>query len=283
MLRELPMKLVEHNPDQPRKHFDEGKLQELGESILAHGLIQPITVRPVGDQYVIVAGERRYRAHLLIGAETILSLISETEEQDADEQSIVENLQRVDISPLEEANAYRRMMDRYGYDAGQLAKRLGIKQAWRISDRVSLLNLKKEYRQLLWNKQITPSQGYEMSRLKTSNQDVLFRAIKAGKVDDYNALRSSSTALFEQEKQAPMFASKEPTEKERTSNRGFESKVERVAALLRAGIVDGEVVAAAKVNPGSVGRTADLLKLMRQDLHRIELSLRKAEIVLDAA
>ena len=250
MLRELPMKLVKRNPDQPRKHFDEGKLRELGESILAHGLIQPISVRPVGDEYVIVAGERRYRAHILIAAETILALTSETEEQDADEQSIVENLQRVDISPLEEANAYKRMLDRYGYDAGQLAKRLGIKQVWRISDRMSLLNLNKEYRNLLSNKQITPSQGYEMSRLEPHNQDVLFRAIRSGKVDDYHALRSSSTALFEQEKQTPMFVSEEPTEKERTSNRGFEAKVERVAELLRAGIVDGEVVAAVQGQAG---------------------------------
>ena len=283
MLTDLPIEQVRPNPDQPRKHFDQAKLQELAASIREQGLIQPIQVRPVGSGYVIVAGERRYRAHVMNQAETIRCLVEATDERDADEQSIVENLQRVDISPLEEAHAYRRMMDRYGYDEEQLATRLGIKQPWRIRDRVNLLSLKPEYQHLLSAQQITPSQAYEISRLQPHGQDVLFRSIRTGKLDEYGTLRAATTALLEQEQQISIWSDEDvPTEKERAAMRNFESRVERMAALLRAGIVDNEIVATVKVNPWDAGKTADLLKAMRCDLRRIELALREAAIRQEA-
>ncbi len=123
----------------------------------------------------------------------------ETAEQDANEQTIVENLQRVDISPLEQATAYQRMMECYGYDEKTLAKRLGIRQWWRIRERTSLLKLRPKYQQLLRAKQLTRNQAYEMSRLEPRNQDVLFRSISTGKLTTYEALRAAATALVEQE------------------------------------------------------------------------------------
>ncbi len=284
-LTEFPVERVRPNPDQPRKHFDKAKLQELAASIHEHGLMQPISVRPVSEHYVIVAGERRYRAHLLNGAKTIRCLVEPTSERDADEQAIVENLQRVDISPLEEAHAYQRMMDRYGYDEKQLAKRLGIQQPWRmIRDRVSLLRLRREYQQLLESEQITPSQAYEMSRLQPRHQDVLFRSIRSGQIRGYDALRAAATALDEQERQGSLLPvdDRAPTESERADKQRFESRIERVTALLRASIVDDEVVAVRKVDPRAAAISADLLAAMQKDLRRIELALRQAAIQQDA-
>ena len=282
-LLDLPLEDVRPNSEQPRKHFDEGKLTELAASIREHGLMQPITVRLVDGRYVIVAGERRYRAHLMIDARTISCIVAETNERDADEQSIVENLQRVDISPLEEAQAYQRMMERYGYDEQALAKRLGIRQAWRIRDRISLLALRTEYQQLLDARQLTPSQAFEMSRLEPREQDVLFRSISAGKVADYNTLRASADALVEKACQTSMLSDDDqPTESERTAARSFKGRIDKVAALLRSSIVDNEVVALGKINPYEAGNTADLVAAMTTDLKRIEIALRQAAIKQDA-
>ncbi len=246
--------------------------------------MQPISVRPVNGHYVIVAGERRYRAHVLNRAETIRCLVESMGERDADEQAIVENLQRVDISPLEEARAYERMMDRYGYDETQLAKRLGIRQAWRIRDRVSLLGLRREYQHLLASGQLSPSQAYEISRLEPRLQDVLFRSIQSGQVRGYEALRAAATALVDQERQMSIPpVGDTPTESERTASRRFQDRIERVTALLRASIVDNEIVAVRKVDPREAAITADLLAAMQKDIRRIELALRQAAIQLDAS
>lgn len=130
---------------------------------------------------------------------TTLSPYEKTAEQDADEKTLVENLQREDISPLERATAYQRMMECYGYDEKTLAKRLGIKQSWRIQERLSLLKLRPKYQQLLRAKQLTRSQAYEMSQLEPRNQDVLFHSISTGKLTTYKALRAAATALVKQE------------------------------------------------------------------------------------
>ena len=181
----IPMRAIVPNPDQPRKDFDQATLEELAASIGANGLLQPIVVRKVKvkneTRFQIVAGERRWRAHKLLRAKRIKAEIADDmDDSTMDAQAIIENLQREDISQLEEARAYQRMLDRYGYTVEELAKRLGIKQPWRITERTSLLSLRGEYQDLLARGQIGASQAYELSRLSPANQDVLFRAIRSG-------------------------------------------------------------------------------------------------------
>jgi len=202
MIRNLPTEDVYPNPDQPRKVFDEAKLRELAASIREHGLLQPITVRPEGaGRYMIVIGERRWRAHELAGLATIkANVVKNMTDAMLAEQAIVENLQRVDITPLEEARAFQAMLDK-GYTVDALASRIGLKQPWRIAERTALLRLRPEYLDLFAKGQITPSQATELARLSHQNQDHLFRLMKAGKCETYNSLRAAANGLVEAEQQ----------------------------------------------------------------------------------
>ena len=278
MLTALPLAEVRANPDQPRKHFDEAALRELAASIEAHGLMQPIKVRPVDEGYVIVAGERRFRAHQLLEAETIEAIVEDAGEQDADEQSIIENLQRVDITPLEEANAYKRMIDRYGYTPEELAKRLGLAQSWRIADRLALLDIRGDYLDLYAKGHLSTAQARQMAKLSPAGQGQLFEAIKSGNIPGRAGLLAFTETIRDQERQVAMFEPEPeedlPTEDDKRAVRSFMDRIERVAALLRGSIVEGEIVAVGKVNPNDADSAADLVKAMQTDLRRIESALR---------
>ena len=284
MLQTLPMSAIYPNPDQPRKSFDEAKLDELAASIQRRGLMQPIKVRPCAAGYMIISGERRWRAHQRIEAPTIDALVEEADEQSADEQSIIENLQRVDITPLEEAHAYQRMMDLYGYDEETLAKAVGLRQPWRIRERLTLLNARPEYQDLFANGHITPKQAFYLGKLEPRNQDTLFRAIRAGKTQTRAALRATAEALQQAEQQTMMFEdppeaeATTPTEQEQRQASRFKSRMDQVAAMLREAIVDNEVVAVGKVNPNEATYCADLAAAMVPDLKRLELALRRAAL-----
>lgn len=139
-VQELLLDRIDANPDQPRKEFSPEKLAELADSIREHGVVQPIIVRPRGDRYEIVAGERRWRAAKLAGLEKIPALAREFTEQKLMEIALIENLQRADLNPLEEAEAYRRLIDRHGLTQEDLAKRLG-KSRPQISNTLRLLTL----------------------------------------------------------------------------------------------------------------------------------------------
>jgi ParB family chromosome partitioning protein len=110
-ITELELSAIEPNPDQPRKEFDQERLEELAASIKEHGIVQPIVVRPKGKGYEIVAGERRWRAARLAGLEKVPALVREFSEAERMEIALVENLQREDLNPLEEAEAYRALME----------------------------------------------------------------------------------------------------------------------------------------------------------------------------
>ena len=282
---ELSITDIRANPDQPRKVFDENKLRELAASIREHGLMQPVTVRPAGGgTYVLVAGERRYRAHVLAGFPTIRAEVVQIDDKAAAEQAIVENLQRVDICPLEEAAAYQNMLDRYGYTVEQLAKRIGMKQPWRITERTSLLKLDPAYQQLLAQGQIGSSQAYEMSRLGARGQATLFKAIRRGDCPTYDALRAQATAIVEAESQSAFFDDDEApaiSDDDVAAATRLERKIETVAAMLAAGFKDNEIVAMHKVNPTNAATLADKMALMQRDLKTLEMALRKAAVQLE--
>ena len=139
-IQRVPLALIYPNPKQPRKHFDPGQLRELADSIDASGLAQPIQVRPDGaGKFMIVCGERRWRAHVLLERSEIDAIVSELTDDQLADRAIIENLQRVDISPIEEAHAFQARLDR-GITASELATRLGV-SVKKIQIRVALLQL----------------------------------------------------------------------------------------------------------------------------------------------
>jgi len=286
-LYSLPLAKVRPNPDQPRKIFDAAKLRELADSIDENGLLQPIKVRAEvesGD-YIIICGERRYRAHLLLGRETIEAVVvfgmSDDELADA---AIVENLQRADISPLEEAKAYQARLDA-GYTVEELAKKLGLKQAWRITERTSLLNLSDEMRVALESKIISNSQAYELSQLGKANQRVLFDAIKAGKCGSYKELRAVGAALKAAEAQTCMFA-EEKTEEERKAEKRtvtrLESRIEALTKMCQDSFKDNELVALRKLNSAKFAVYQEQLELIENAVREMRLALRAAEVTATA-
>ena len=122
----LALQKVEPNPDQPRRHFDEEALQELADSIRQHGIIQPLTVRklPTGF-YQIIAGERRWRAARIAGLREVPVTVIEADDKTAMELALIENLQRADLDPIEEARGYQQLMQEYGMTQSGVAERVG--------------------------------------------------------------------------------------------------------------------------------------------------------------
>jgi ParB family chromosome partitioning protein len=146
--QELPIGSIDPNPLQPRRDFNEAELLELAESIRAHGLIQPVTVRRAGDRYQLIAGERRLRAAKLLGWVTIPALVREADDQAMLALALVENLQRDDLNPLEEAEGYRRLLEEHGLTQEQVARAVG-KSRPAVANALRLLGLPHTVRDLL--------------------------------------------------------------------------------------------------------------------------------------
>ncbi|MBQ1507220.1 MAG: ParB/RepB/Spo0J family partition protein [Ruminococcus sp.] len=140
--------LIDNNADQPRKTFNDDKLKELAESIEQHGVIQPIVVQKNNDRYKIIAGERRFRAARLAGLNEVPVIIREMSEQEVLEVALIENLQRENLNPIEEAAAIKALIDEHDLTQEEVARRLG-KSRPAIANSVRLLNLPETIRQLL--------------------------------------------------------------------------------------------------------------------------------------
>ena len=146
-VNDIKISLIEANPNQPRKIFEDDKLAELAASIREHGVVQPIIVRPIeGGNYQLIAGERRWRAALLLGLKKIPAVVKHISEAEAREISLVENLQREDLNPLEEAEAYRELLQGYAFTQEGLAKRMGKSRPY-IANALRLLGLSEELKQ----------------------------------------------------------------------------------------------------------------------------------------
>ncbi len=152
---EVPLDSVSPNPDQPRTNFQRDALEELAESIQKDGLLQPILVRPVGGQkYQIIAGERRWHACKIAGLKTIPVRIKEADDDKALEMALVENVQRTDLNPIEEAYGYRRMMERNNLTQSEVAQTMS-KGRSTVANVLRLLELPEAAQQLLFEEKIT--------------------------------------------------------------------------------------------------------------------------------
>jgi ParB family chromosome partitioning protein len=162
----LSIDRIESNPGQPRMVFDEDALKELSASIKEHGVLQPILVRPLGEnRYQLIAGERRWRATREAGIATIPALVEEIDDDTALEISIIENLQREDLSPLEEATMFDRMVREHGYSIRKLADKLGKDKGY-LENRLRLADAPEEIRQLVSLRKDTVSHAYELLKVQ---------------------------------------------------------------------------------------------------------------------
>ena len=144
---QVPIQRVEPNPEQPRSSFDDEALQALADSIAAHGILQPLTVRELpGEYYQIIAGERRWRAARLAGLNEVPVLVVEADDRKAMELGLIENLQREDLNPMEEAKGYQTLMQEFGLTQEEVARQVG-KSRPAVANAVRLLGLPKELAQ----------------------------------------------------------------------------------------------------------------------------------------
>jgi len=157
---------IKANPYQPRKIFDEAALGELSESIKEHGILQPVVVRKAGKRFELVVGERRFRAAKLAKLDEIPAIIKELTDQQMMELAILENLQREDLTPIEEAEAYQKLMEALNLTQEQLAFRLG-KSRPHIANHVRLLALPKEVRQMISDKKLSMGHGRTLLGLRS--------------------------------------------------------------------------------------------------------------------
>lgn len=144
----LEISQIDPNANQPRKKFDENAMNELADSIKVHGVIQPIIVVKVGTRFMIIAGERRWRASKIAGVKTIPAIVKNYNERDIREISIIENLQREDLNAIEMAKAFKSLMDEYNWTQEVVAERLG-KSRPLIANTVRLLSLQPEVIQMI--------------------------------------------------------------------------------------------------------------------------------------
>lgn len=160
---------IDTNPDQPRKNFDEEKLKELSESIRRHGIVQPLVVAQKGQRYVIVAGERRFRAARLAGLKTVPAICMEADEGALQEVALIENIQRENLNPMEEAAAIRFLMDQHDLTQEEVAQRIS-KSRPVVANSLRLLSLPKEVQRLMKEGKLSAGHGKILAGLEDAKQ-----------------------------------------------------------------------------------------------------------------
>lgn len=168
---EISIHQIVPNPFQPRQKFDDELLRELADSIKTHGVLQPLLVRKVQDQYQLIAGERRLRASKLAGLTTVPVIVKDFSDQTAMEIALVENLQREDLSPLEEAEAYKRLIHEFNLTQEQIAQVVG-KSRSAVANTLRLLNLTSEVREKLQENEITMGHARALLALETPIEQI---------------------------------------------------------------------------------------------------------------
>jgi len=171
-IMKLPIRLVDPNLDQPRRAFDEAALSELAQSIASVGVIQPIIVCKNGERYTIIAGERRYRAARMAGLEEIPAIVRDWEKQARLEAALIENLQRADLNPIEEAMGVKQLMEETGFTQEKAAERLG-KSRPALANLLRLLTLPENVINMLRDGRLSAGHGRALVTVDKSKQEKL--------------------------------------------------------------------------------------------------------------
>lgn len=213
----LPISKVEPRAEQPRTFFDEKGLQELSDSITEHGIIQPLTVRDIGGGfYQIIAGERRWRAARMAGLEEVPARIIEADDKTTMELALVENLQRENLNPAEEARGYKTLIEEYGMTQEETAKRVG-KSRPVIANALRLLGLPDEVMQMLENGEISSGAARAVLSLEKAEEQ-----IKAAETIVKNKLSVREAEKLVKDMQQSAGKKKKKTEKTRSNGIYFE-------------------------------------------------------------
>jgi ParB family chromosome partitioning protein len=178
---ELPIEQITSNPLQPRRHFDHAALEDLVESIREHGIIEPLIVTELPNGlYELIAGERRLRAGKIAGMERVPAIVRTATDQEKLEIALIENVQRHDLNPIEEAIAYKRLMDEFGMTQDEVGTKVG-KSRPQVGNTVRLLQLPEEIQQALIERKISSSNARTLISLPTDAERMeMFRAMLAG-------------------------------------------------------------------------------------------------------
>ena len=177
----ISINLIKSNEDQPRKMFDDEKIAELSQSIKEHGIIQPIILNKSGNEYIIIAGERRWRAAKLLGLKEVPAVIMDLAKKNVLEISLIENIQRQDLNPIEEAIAYKKLLTEFNLTQEELSRRIG-KSRTAISNTIRLINLCDAVKQYLIEDVISEGHG----RVLLAIEDEKLQCEIAQKVIDEN-------------------------------------------------------------------------------------------------
>lgn len=168
-IRSISIDLIKPNRYQPRLSFDDDKIVELSQSIKNNGLIQPIVVTESEDGYEIIAGERRYRASILAGVTEVSAIVRSVNPLELSEMALVENIQREDLTAIEEARAYVQLKDQFGLTQSELGKRVGKSQST-IANKLRLLNLSEDVQDAVITRQISERHARSLLKLNESEQ-----------------------------------------------------------------------------------------------------------------
>lgn len=181
-LRYIPIDQIEADPDQPRRHFDEDELNELANSLKEHGLLQPIVVTPWGGKYQVVAGERRLRAAKIAGFKEIQAIVRTLSAQHQLEISIVENVQRADLNPIETATAFAKLRTQFNMNYDDIGKRVG-KAGTTVANTTRLLKLPEDAKRALMENKITEGHARQILALDEypKGQEALLKEILQNK------------------------------------------------------------------------------------------------------
>jgi ParB family transcriptional regulator, chromosome partitioning protein len=182
---EIDIDLIDANPEQPRTTFTEANLEELSLSIRANGVVQPIVLRPAGDRYQIVAGERRWRASQKAGLRKIPAVIRDVSDDKLLELALIENIQRQELNPIEEASAYRKLIDTLGLTQEAVAERVG-KDRTVITTAMRLLRLPDDLRRRIENGQLSAGHGRALLMVEDPKQQ---RALAQAAIDNSWSVR----------------------------------------------------------------------------------------------
>lgn len=168
---QLEIAQVDPNPMQPRQHFDNKTLEELANSIARYGLLEPIVVTPEGNRWQIVAGERRYRAHKLLGKKTISAIIRSASELERLELALIENIQRQDLNPMEKAFSYAQLVNEFGLTQEEAATKLGIARST-LANSIRLLDLPTDIQMGLAQQRITEGHAKVLLGLDSAEEQL---------------------------------------------------------------------------------------------------------------
>lgn len=207
-LRHIKSSEITADPDQPRRSFDEVSLAELAESIRAHGLLQPIVVTPDKKGYMIVAGERRFRAAERVGLDKIPALVRTLSNQHKLELSLIENLQRRDLNPLETATAYLKLRDQFNLTLDQIGQRVGGKSVAAVSNTLRLLRLPPEVQAAIVDGKLSEGQARPLINLDGA---VIARLLSKILAEDWSARAIEQHVALLRAKHGPVVVTKAAT------------------------------------------------------------------------